>query len=128
MSKNSTETQENRRSTDGKISTEDLSPTLTSQPDGTGGMGSNGSPQDPRQVVIDLADVNLEVLDSLREGMGVTFQTRRRTEVITEKGSLIGYVRSEDTKKVSSLLAINFRASISSLYHKGIKVRIEAGT
>lgn len=124
MSKNSTERKEDRRSTDGKIATEDLSSALTK------GFGDSASvmgdvAEDLSFMTINLKDVNMEIFDSLREGMTVIMQPGERIEVRTERGLLIGRVRSEDVKLVSSLLLRNPTAWISNLYHKGVAVRID---
>lgn len=124
MSKNSTDAKENRRATDGKISTEDLSSTLANAVSGSGGLIVADLPED-LVVNIDLADINLEAFDSFREGMDVVLRTGHgRMVAYTRKGVLIGYVRGRDTEKVSKLLEHNPTIMISSLHHKGVTVRI----
>jgi hypothetical protein len=125
MSKNSTERKEERRSTDGKIATEDLSSVLTTGIENSTTPSGVGVVDDLRFVTVDLTDVNMEIFESLREGMAVILQSGKRIQVLTEKSILVGRVRSEDTQKVLSLLSRSPSAWISNLYHKGVAVRIE---
>ena len=69
MSKNSTDTKENRRATDGRIPTEDISSTLIGT--GTGGAAVVDLVEETT-LDVELTNVNLEIIDFLRAPEGLS--------------------------------------------------------
>ena len=127
MSKNSRDPAGRREATDGAISTAELSPTLMADAVAAGGgSGGGGAAVAEDGLSFLLADVDETRLAGLAVGQEVRFAEsgRRVAAVATGVGAAIGFVPARRVEAVRRATATAYRAWISELPHKAVRLSV----
>lgn len=128
MSKNSRDPVGRRVPSDGAISTADLSPTLRSDviaPGGGAGGGGGIASTPTATISFLLEDIDAALLAGLAVGQEVRFvESGRRIAAVGAGGRPIGFVPGRHAKGVREAMATAYRAWISELPHKAVRVSV----
>ncbi len=116
MGKNSPFRPRDRRSSDGAIAVQGLSPLLKNP--------QQESPEIEKVLTFELIQVPLGVLDRVSIGEAVTFDAEGRRTAAKVSTLLVGFVPSQHRERIATICAGRYTAWISEIAHRSVWVSV----